>query len=466
MKKLIAISVVLALVTGAAFAQIAGGMYVNAWGTGTFVPLILQTAPKGYDGKTVQDEDGVELGMRSFVGVGPEWGGKAIETGFNVGGWSENIGFGISMGGFGDNFWSSGNIWARPFGNDYLKLTIGDYTDDTLRGKVGVTSAIGGFVMMSYPGGEDSIFNRIGTDTDDGCDVYYSGQGFMFTSMPVDGLIIMLNVNTEGNLWSPADWAWNEAWAKKVRTNDAYRAMQVAVGYNIAGIGLARVQYIGGWAGTLDPDVDKDGKPNADKIKLDRADFSPTQQQAAIQAAFNLTAVDGLNLDIGAKYFLPVTYKDDWTGTNGMTIGLGANYSMDALNINFHSVANLGAYKREINKDKLEEMDLKEDKSSGGLDFGVFLTPSYELDFAKVGFDFAFRMGGLGVKDAKGDTVEYTSWNQMGFGLWLQKGLGSGDIKAGVSFTTPVSYDKADSKDKSSGSSLIQIPITLTYAFF
>jgi len=444
MKKLIAILVVFAVVAGAAFAQIAGGMYVNAWGTGTFAPLIIETAPQ-IDGKVVKDFDDEDLGARSYVGVGPEWGGNTIETGFNIGGWSENIGWGVSMGGFGDGFWSSGEIWARPFGNDYLKITIGDYTDDTLRGKIGVGSPMSGFVMMSYGGGEDSIFHRIGTDTSDGVDTYYSGQGFMFTSIPYEGVLVMLNVNTQGNLWSPADWAWGETWAQNIRTNDAYRAMQVAVGYNLAGIGLARVQWIGGWFGTFD--MSKEDTV----LNIEKAAYGPADKQAAIQAAFNLTAIENLDLDIGIKYTLPVTFKDDVTFTPGMTLGLGANYSMDDININLHSYVNFGGYERAV----------KDDKSADGLDFGVFLTPSYELDFGKVGLDIAYRMGGIGIKDADGKDVEKQSWSQMGFGVWVEKGLGSGEISAGVSVTLPMMND-----GKANGSMLIQVPITLTYAFF
>jgi len=434
-------------------------MYVNAWGQGAFLPLVIETAPQA-DGKVLKDADDKDLGARSFVGVGPVWGGSYIAAQFNIGGWSENIGWGMTVGLEEDAPWAGGSIWARPFGNDYLKITIGDIEDDTLRGKIGPSSPLNDFILQNG-GGQDQIFSRFSGDKYDGNHAYYWGQSFMLSSQPIEDLFIGMIVNTEGNLTNAGGG---------LRANDAYRAMQIGAGYNIAGIGFARVQWIGGWFGTFDPSKEDYAKT------VGRADFLPVDyddddnlilNQAAIQAAFNLTAVENLNLDVGFKYFLPITYKDSFTATQGMWLALGATYNLGEIDINFHTTAMFGAHNRTINKDLLKAADVKKDLSSEGITLDFRLTPSYTLDFGKVGFDFAYHMvteskdyvlNNKGKYELKG--ME-DGWNQMGFGLWIEKGLGSGEIAAGISYTTPVF-----NKDGAQGSALIQIPVILTKSFF
>jgi len=87
------------------------------------------------------------------------------------------------------------------------------------------------------------------------------------------------------------------------------------------------------------------------------------------------------------------------------------------------------------------------------------LVPTYNLDAATIGLDFAFKM----VTDSKagnGDSNK-DSTTQMGFGLFAAKGLGNGGIKAGLSYTLAPS-----NKDGAQGSSVFQIPVLLEYAFF
>ena len=472
MKKLIAILVVFAIVTGAAFAQVAGGMYVNAWGQGAFLPLVLETAPKA-NGEKVKDLIDEELGAKSYVGVGPVWGGNAIAAQFNVGGWSENIGWYVGV----QPAWVGGNIWARPFGNDYLKVTIGDYCDDTLRGTGGV-NMLGDFILAGAGaggGGGDSIFSRIGTDVNDGVKTTYGPQGFMLSSMPVSGLFIGLNVNTDGA-------------GLRFSAPDAYRNMQAAIGYNISGIGLIRAQWIGGWLGTKDITDEKTAKI------INRQDFSYDTSRrgtfAAIQAAFKLTAVEGLTLDIGYKFYFPITLtqgKDVEGGfakgdiakfAKNMEIGFIFKYNLDAFNIALGIDAFLGGYERVLQKEILKSYGLTEDTSKNPVRIDARLTPSYEFDFAKIGLDVGFTLS----TDSQGIILSYDAENpdkysykvdkkgdgtwQISFGAWIEKGLGPGSILAGVTYSmAPFAKDK-DGKFGANGSGVLQIPVVLTYAFF
>jgi len=491
MKKLIAILVVFAVITGVAFAQMAGGMFANAWGQGVFSPLMIQTAPINA-GEKVKDVYGKDLGARTFVGMGPDWGWSSeFGGGITVGAWSEGIGFSIGLEPTGNEIY--GNIWAKPFnGHDGLKITIGNYTDDTLRGKVSPGGRSGGFVLPGFDVGEDYIFSRLGNDTDDGCYTPIGGSGFLFTSAPVDGLFLGWNVNV-GTTFHP-----NPENGANRRANDAFRGSQVAIGYNIPNIGLVRAMYLGGWAGKLDLENEKT------QDKLTKALFAPdyengtfgdTDEQTSLQVAFNITAIEGINIDIGYRVFFPITvwYDYDEEGTlfsnekhyrfsQGHWLSAGINMNFGIFNMTIFATGKFGAYNyRTVNKDTLDYYGIKRDKTRDGLELQVKLDPSLSLDFGTIGLSLAYKFKGSPIvahvdsndkvtKFARDkDNPAYT--HQIGMGLWYERSLGSGQFTIALTYTMPElrptfnnegKYDKA----RSFGSHWIQLPITLTYAFF
>jgi len=439
MKKLIAISVVFALVAGVAFADTANGISVQGWGRAAFVPIRNVSAPQT-DGKTADGAEG-----ENYAGVGASWGGDKARIDFRINGDSEFVGFQTQFSaengiGIEDNM----HIWTKPFGSDILKLSAGKISDDTLRGKIGNLN--GGFenFVMGNPAEEDQIFTRFGT--------YNLGDaphGYMLSSAPIDGLYIGLMVNGAQDPW------WNGGVAGATPAAVAYQYMQIGLGYQIEGIGHVRVQYLGGWSGTLDP-------TNKDQMKYfasygEDEDGNPTYSDASgkrarIEFAFALTAVDNLLIDLGFRYGLPLEIKDATAYSDGIGISLGANFNADALGIGARvDVTGLSAY--------ADGRGVKDDDSQDGMNLVFRLVPTYNLDAATIGLDVAFKLVGDGTA-ANGDSKE-DGYNQLGFGLFVAKGLGSGGIKAGLSYTLAPT-----NKDGAQGSGVFQIPVILEYAFF
>jgi len=472
MKKLVAIAVVFALVTGVVFA--ADGVNINAWGRGVFAPLIVKFPGETYDGKkwkTQQEANFkgkmVDKAADAFVGTGATWGGNNVRVDFRIVGNSEYVGFGLNA--TAENNKLAGNddaayIWAKPFSNDVLKIKIGLLVEDTLRGKIGTANNT--FDNYVLPGAfdEDHIFNRFGSgedwnSTNTGEGINANQPAFLLSSSPIDGLFIGIMVgggNAGADLWP--SWGTSSA----VKAFSAYNFMQVGAGYVIPNIGHVRAQYIGGYAGTYTDekifDIKKlGGDPVAGKA-------------ARIEAAFALTAVDGLLVDLGGKFWLPVDfeYKDkakrEKNNANGVEVGLGATFRKEALSIGFRfDGTGFGAYtKRAWQKD--------EHTNGAKLDFR--LNPAYDLEPCTVGLSLGFKTD-TPATDAKGKEVKSTNLKnkqvaflptmQLGFGAYAQKGLGKGSIKAGLTFTTAPIYD---GHAKQNESPYFSIPIILEYAFF
>ncbi|MDR0290292.1 MAG: hypothetical protein LBI06_05085 [Treponema sp.] len=465
MKKIVIFSLILAMAAGAAFAQLANGISVNAWGRGAFSPLIV-VGDEDLDGKTTDYTGG------TYVGTGPTWNGNgirsdAIRTDFRLHGNSEHVGFTITFTEDGIFRGDDGaQIWAKPFGTDMLKVTVGRFVNDTLRGKVGSVNA--GLECFSLPDNneEDAIFTRFGTTqyaqslSNLVVPPWAGGDftsGFMLSSAPIDGLFIGLLVGSQNPL-----------------AGDAYRFMQIGAGYEIANIGHIRAQWIGGWFGTYKGDditkakgenkyaVGPEDMPYTDGVE---PWFSASADPARIEAAFALTSVDNLLLDIGGKFWLPLTDDDNKEKySKGVDVSLGASYRMDAFNIAARVDAkSIGASFRSVASGA-------DDKSALPMSIDVRLTPAYDFDAATIGLDFGLRIG-TASKDGKGDANK-DGTTEVGFGLFVKKGFGNGHIKTGATFTLPYSTDgkngkwDGDSNAMKGSQFVFMIPVVLEYAFF
>jgi len=170
---------------------------------------------------------------------------------------------------------------------------------------------------------------------------------------------------------------------------------------------------------------------------------------ARIEAAFAYTGMPNLVVDLGAKIWLPLEIKDAVKISNGVDLGLGVTFRADAFSVLAMLNANFGASMQMHGDDK---------KFTNGLNMKLGLIPAYDLDFATLGLSIAFEMQGEDKYDGKGAE---NNWSQFGIGGFVQKGLGSGNVKAGFAFTAPMS-----NKDGAQGSSVFTIPIILEYAFF
>jgi hypothetical protein len=211
--------------------------------------------------------------------VFPNWS-PGMRVGFNVSGHSANVGFdmnidsNISAGSSGFGIGDNARIWVKPA--DFLRFDFGKAQVDNLRGKIGhdwadcLNNAVNEF------GDEDAIFKR-----------FYPNAGLVVSLTPVEGLFIGASLDSQ----TPFG-----------KTSDAIAGIQVGAGYTIKDVGQIRAQYIG----------------NSDTVT----------GTTYVQAAFALTAIAGLTIDLGAK--IPLNTLAALRTTD---IILAAAYGADALSL-------------------------------------------------------------------------------------------------------------------------------------
>jgi len=272
------------------------------------VPALFADVTVGGWGRIITEVQGNDIdGSDILAEMGPNWGAGGGRVRFTVAGSSDQIGFNFDVDGNVGTNWGESElgvaeqlrIWIKPI--DMVKISVGQFDVASLRGKFGGQQAAGGFganddltansvgghALWVYGGDfEDAIFARS----------RYS-HGFAAEITPVEGLTINAGFNFE----TAADPTDTDNPAGTVVAT--LKTAQVQLGYNIEGIGLARVQYVG-----YNPD--------------DGAHLSED-----VQVAFNLTAVEGLNVDLGAIIDVSEA-KDD------LMVALGVSYQvMDALKL-------------------------------------------------------------------------------------------------------------------------------------
>jgi len=491
MKKFVIMALITMMVAGAAFAQLADGISVNGWGRVMFTPLRVFGAEKAA-GEVTKNDEGDDSSAIATAGTGASWGGDRARVDFRINGATDYVGFSVASSSETGNLGSHDNgyhIWVKPTGTDILKITAGAFVDETLRGKIG--NLDGGFsnvlVGREVPE-EDSIFQRFGYGSESVNAFLSAPNAFMISSVPVEGAFIGIMVSGK------RDGGWSDDENGATRALDAYRFMQIGAGYNIDGIGHIRAQWVGGFFGTIKDKVyedmgktithyakDKYGLPDPDgkttkisekfdegpgevKVDPDTGEVSFDGKHARIEAAFALTALDNLLVDVGGKFWLPIKPSEDGDLkiSKGVDIGLGATFRADAFSIGAKiDATGLGSY---IHVDN-------DDKSSGGLNLRVGLVPTYDLDFATVGASLAMTAIASG-KDYEGKKDDKFSALRFGFGGFVSKGLAGGSLKAGLAYTTPYIVSVSDEDGKvddwsgSYGRGVFQIPVILEYAFF
>ncbi|MDR1466057.1 MAG: hypothetical protein LBI40_00330, partial [Treponema sp.] len=293
MKKLIMLTMVGVMAATVVFAQVG----ISGYGTSYFIPY-----------RTTVPEEG---DAKNTAAVQAPWGQPNMSAGVSFNGWSEfagfSLGFDIAYGagnGAGDAASVKAgytiNGWIRP--HERLKFNVGNNYEDIqkLMGKVGSSNFSYYVLDTAKPrmqeGGADSannIFTQFnpspwGAGGDQPTDNLinninlYSPEvtaAFMTVWQPIDGMWIGGMVTPEIDLTGASLGAELHKSGQDTDFHDAlkvYKNAQVAVSYNIPGIGLARVQYIG--------------------------------YRNIIEAAFQVLALGDLMMDIGVKVPLKDTY--------------------------------------------------------------------------------------------------------------------------------------------------------------
>ena len=211
MKKLIGTAMLAALLATSAFAEISLG----GWGRGLWSVF-------GYDGDAKMTH-------------GISWGSNVPRVGITVAGDSDNIGFVFSLNADGGSIGAMdvAYVWAKPW--DWLKVSIGEIQDDTLR----VNAGFGQFNWLRVGfglTGEDITFRRIGAFGGFGAGSSFQGAEIALT--PVEGLYIAAAFKAASG--DPANTPIVTDFA------DVLKQSQYAVGYKIDDILAIKAQYIGG----------------------------------------------------------------------------------------------------------------------------------------------------------------------------------------------------------------------------
>ena len=281
MKKIVGTIAAVAVAAGVAFADVG----IGSWGRAIFSPV------------------GTLNGGKTFVSNETiSWmdGKGTSRMGFSVHGESENVGFNVDLKADGYSVLGINDtafFWAKPW--SFLEVKIGKVQDDTGRGNL--CYGMFNWWRMGFGfTGEDLTFTRFGNGG--------GGQanGAIVKITPIEGLWIIgaFNLNNTDS---------NTVEATKVFGNQS----QYGVGYNINGVGSVRAQYIGQANAT-----NKDGD---------------TVANGKAEVAFDLTAVDGLYVTVGAQ--IPFAFDAlDVSGTyptasNQVKIAAGADFKLAAVTL-------------------------------------------------------------------------------------------------------------------------------------
>lgn len=414
MKKLVAVSIILALFSSVAFTQEIG---LSTWSQAVFVPL------------TIYDHDDTSGTDNAWSSIGPYWFSAyraPIRVNTTLAGGTEFAGIQIDLSydaetSSGDRFFTDCDnvkLWIKPI--SMLKLTYGKMKEDDLRGKVGDFSFFAP-VGFTSPGGvrnQDTIFHR-----------FEPNHGFHAALTPIEGLYIgaAVDVGSSGGVPSPAPNG-DDVWADN---------LQVGIGYTIANIGLVRAQY-----------VPRGGKTGA------------VQNSGRIEAAFAFTGMEGLTIDVGAK--IPL-YSDDTSGTGIkdnkrggrklFELAIGAGFASGDFGIDALIDARFFA-------DETGTSDY--DKTA---DFYVYLKPSYNLGSFKVG-------GEIGFDNKTSVNKEGDPKGAMDLGAWIAKPVAGGEFQIGVMLGLPFGDYLAPGYDRGTAGSgfkdgqvSFSIPVSATVSF-
>ena len=397
--------------------------------------------------------DGVRLGL-TVAGSRPE-GNMGFKVSFNV-----EHGTDTAFPTVDDN---AANLWIKPFGGIFetFAFTFGIFQVDNLRYKfAGAGSSFHNYVW--YVRGdmtdEDATFARF----------HSKGFGTHFAWAPVEGLWIGWQLGSVGNARSFAGEFKEDGWLNTLI------ASQVGVGYTIKDVGLIRAQFLGPitkkWAQTKA--AGKELVYGTDPISGDpivtweptdaeygwvntSLDVPPNKSGDAtkIQAAFNLTAVKGLNIDLGAS--IPLAYErdywDDLDKTNlvrtekiqdDIVASLGFDLTMlSPFRLWGLTSLKLGGY----NETTPAGGDTETVKK--GTVWSIHLTPMYTVAPNNIiGLDlFMDTRSGSDEAPArpdndptfKPDPDAKNNYTDFGFGVYYRRNIAGGDIRVAVTMKLP-----------------------------
>jgi len=461
MKKLIVFSVIFALVAGSVFAADVG---VEVFGKATLLQGSNEekvdefkdgkpTYTTAHENTTAYGIGRIRINASGATEDGTIGGSLRYDAGGNAAGW----------------------VWWKPA--EIFRLQIGSNGGDGEFGLEGVTGW--GYYMLAC----ETIIgngNTWGGGAINGLifrNAFYGGwnaPGIMITSKPIEALTINLAFPINGGI------AYKE-----------YKQFTAQITYNIDGVGLAGITYQNslfehaGSNFTINPDGTVSGGPNNDN--------------PYVRAYFGLTSIENLGVDIGIGYkFADTWYENnvaeigglkagnEFTSTvnNPLYVGLGVNFSADALGVKARILGEFGGSKVSdvttytISGGKSES---KSKTTTLADDWGMLIDvqPSFAINetlTAYLSLGIGFRTGNEYIDQEestkKGDTViavdnsSEVGWHVQPY-IVITPSYWSGSFFAGFRLESPAGqyYYNGDKGDVKNRVLLWSIPIGITCSF-
>jgi hypothetical protein len=467
MKKLLAISIVLVLLGPAVFAEVA----VTAGVHGVFVPIEIEAIDNADDSITAGQIIGwggerARIAQITFAGE-TEDGKVGFKTQIDI---NESYANGVVVDANGNRVvtlqgdpisvnltqpvtlddWAG--VWIKPI--DQFRLTLGRFQQDDLRGGVGDHN---GWALAAHGsiGGEDNIFSR-----------FTGNIGALVDIYPVPGLGVHLLIpGLRTTSYASGSQAGRKAY-------EIYERFQLAVSYELSGIGLARVQYLNSTADHWN----------------NRDDTNASGRR--VEAAFKVTAIDGLTLDIGVK--IPFRYKltdmsevtDYVLGTD--VVGNLSQYGVTALSdVNIYALqpfqasigvdgafGAVGIWTRVdtwfLGRTRVEIPSLGVNYIKIGHPFVVqfAIEPTYDLGFGVAGLYYGFQAASDFKVKFKSvlpmNDIEVGGGGEHGLGAFFKIPIGGGALKPGIAYQ--FAHDKPESY-YGVRNGIFSIPIEFEFSF-
>ncbi|MDR0645177.1 MAG: hypothetical protein LBG05_09815 [Treponema sp.] len=167
------------------------------------------------------------------------------------------------------------SLWVRPW--DWIKLTVGRFTDMSIAGPMLISHGI------NYSGMGDDVFYRFGVSDTTGTVDEPTGwhNGVLINLSPIPNLYAGLALQLD----TPIEMIKSQI----TPFDKVFQSMQLGIGYNFREIGLARIGLFG---------ADFEGKNDW----IDSSTGIGQHFQPFVQAAFKLTAVNQLAVDFGISF--------------------------------------------------------------------------------------------------------------------------------------------------------------------
>jgi len=490
----------LVCLTPSVFAQVT----FSAWGRGVVTPIAFSGNHSAVSAITYTSSDDPSIGFTAN-GVAPS--GKIgfridFASGYNY--TNKAITAGV-----GDN----AKVWVKPF--EPFKLTAGFFKEEALRSKF-AASEFNAWILPNGGKSEDNIFQRF----DAFAGAHFQIDPFVtFDNLPMlQGItfqgafgsnslgtpgsnmraILNLFINEDNSsLGTVYDDNYSEYDGERVQSAlDVFKAIQIAWGWKIPDIGLARIQFVGNnrpvyrWSEIGN---------SASIVNVEKKlvfGMNTNRDYDFIQAAFLFDKLGDIKADLGVTIPLQYSTKSksfeiyprvvgsdgkphnpvmneneiEFTVQNPYVVALAANWTpgfLSALNIIARVDLSFGG-KKESESKTVET----------GFGMNAWLMPSYALGTWKIGLDVGleihgrdnFTQAGIPNNRTITDVSEYTDF---GFALWSDLNFAGGRMRVGMSMMFPgsarYSYNESSATYKYSpkytGDPVFAIPISFTYSF-